>query len=77
MKADTEILPRGLLCERDAALWLGGVSVAHLRDAGIPRRVWGRRRLYDVRDLAAFRDGLPYETEGTAEDVASCDAAFG
>ena len=58
-----DALPRGLLSEGDAALWLGGVSTNFLREAGIPRRMWGRRRFYDVRDLAAFRDGLPYEGE--------------
>ena len=74
---DFEPKPRGLLSEGDAAVWLGGVSVNFLRAAGIPRRKWGARRLYDVRDLAAFRDALPYENEGTSEDESSCDAAFG
>lgn len=69
-------MPRGLLGEADAALWLG-ISKSTLRSLGIRRRVLGARRLYDLRDLAAFRDSLPYEDEGTTEDEARCDAAFG
>ena len=70
------MIPRGLLSEADAATWLG-VSVGMLREAGIPRRVWKRRRLYDVRDLEAFRDCLPYEGDAADEGEAACDAAFG
>lgn len=70
-----DAIPRGLLSEGDAALWLGGVSVNFLRDAGIPRRMWKRRRFYDVRDLAAFRDALPYEGEdGTVKEDGGCHA---
>ena len=73
---DRAAFPRGMLSEADAAAWLA-VSVGMLREAGIPRRIWRRRRLYDVRDLEAFRDGLPYEGDPLAEDEAACDAAFG
>lgn len=69
-------LPRGLLSESDAAKWLGICSTT-LRTLSIPRRALGRRRLYDVRDLEAARDNLPYENEGTDRAEASCDAAFG
>ena len=67
----------GLLGEADAARWLG-VSATMLRGLDIPRRVLGRRRLYDLRDLAAYRDALPYEDDLEAERAeARCDAAFG
>ncbi len=51
------------------------MSTGTLRKLHIPRKVLGRRRLYDRRDLDAFRDGLPYEDENKA--VESCDTAFG
>ena len=70
------IVPRGMLGESDAAVWLG-ISATTLRGLGIPRRVLGARRLYDVRDLAAFRDSLPYESGANSEDEAKCNAAFG
>lgn len=63
-----------LMGETDAAFYLG-ISATALRGTDIPRRVFGRRRLYDRRDLDAWRDGLPYEGENEA--VESCDAAFG
>jgi len=63
-----------LMGEGDAAFYIG-VSTGTLRKQHIPRRVLGRRRLYDRRDLDAFRDGLPYEDENREEE--SCDAAFG
>ena len=63
-----------LMGEGDAAFYIG-VSPSTLRGLSIPRRVLGRRRLYDRRDLDAFRDGLPYEDENREEE--SCDAAFG
>ena len=63
----------GLLSEPDAALWLG-ISASTLRGLGIPRRVLGRRRLYDVRDLIAYRDGLPYEGDEATAESNTCDA---
>jgi len=69
-------VPRGLLSEGDAALWLG-VSATTLRGLGIPRRSLGARRLYDVRDLEALRDALPYEGDSRSEEERACDAAFG
>ncbi len=63
-----------LMGEGNAAFYIG-VSPSTLRGLHIPRKVLGSRRLYDRRDLDAFRDGLPYEDENKA--VKSCDTAFG
>lgn len=63
-----------LMSESDAAFYVG-ISPSALRSTDIRRRVFGRRRLYDRRDLDAWRDGLSYE--GDNEAVKSCDAAFG
>ena len=63
-----------LMGEGDAAFYIG-VSPSTLRGLSIPRKALGRRRLYDRRDLDAFRDGLPYEDENREEE--SCAAAFG
>lgn len=53
-----------------AAIYLG-VSPNTLRSAGIPRRIWGARRLYDRTDLDAWADTLPYENAENGEN--SCD----
>lgn len=74
MPARAPLASLGLLSEHDAAAWLG-VSHTTLRDLPIKRRVVRSRRLYDLRDLQDFRDSLPYEDE--AEEVNTCDAAFG
>ena len=58
----------------DAAFYIG-VSPSTLRKLHIPRKVLGGRRLYDRRDLDAFRDGLPYEGEGNGR-ANTCDKAF-
>jgi len=63
-----------LMSEGNAAFYIG-VSAGTLRKLHIPRKVLGSRRLYDRRDLDAFRDSLPYEDEN--REVQSCDAAFG
>ena len=63
-----------MMGEGDAAFYIG-VSPSTLRGLHIPRKVLDSRRLYDRRDLDAFRDGLPYEDENKA--VKSCDTAFG
>ena len=71
--ADATFQP-ALMRAGDAAFYIG-VSPSTLRKLHIPRRVHGGLRLYDRRDLDAFRDGLPYENEN--REVQSCDAAFG
>lgn len=63
-----------LMGERDAARYLG-VSAGTLRKTGLPRRVWGSRRLYDRHDLDLFAGSLPYEHEDDAE-ARKCDEAF-
>ncbi len=63
-----------LMGEGDAAFYMG-VSPGTLRKLPIRRKVLASRRLYDRRDLDAYRDGLPYEDEN--REVKSCDAAFG
>jgi len=60
-----------LMGEGNAAFYIG-VSASTLRGLSIPRRVLGRRRLYDRRDLDTFRDGLPYEGEGNGR-ANTCD----
>jgi hypothetical protein len=75
-KVDPVSYPPGLLAEPSAARWLG-ISVSTLRTLGIRRRVIGRRKLYDLRDLAAFRDNLPYEDQGRETDEEACDRLFG
>ncbi len=63
-----------MMGEGNAAFYMG-VSPGTLRKLPIRRKVLGSRRLYDTRDLDAYRDGLPYEDENREEE--SCDAAFG
>ncbi len=66
-------VPARLLGERAAAEYLG-VSPTTLRGLGLPRRVLGARRLYDVADLEEFADGLPYEGE---PEKNTCDEIWG
>jgi hypothetical protein len=65
--------PVRLLGERAAAEYLG-ISPTNLRGLGLPRRVLGARRLYDVADLEAFADALPYEGESGGS---ACDEIWG
>jgi hypothetical protein len=69
------ILLPGLLTESGAAAYLG-VSSSKLRELELPRRMLGRKRLYDRRDLENYIDSLPYEGEDQNEDEGQCDAAF-
>ena len=69
-----DILPRRLYRASPAAVYLG-ISATKLRTLNIPRRVIDKIPLYDVRDLDAYVDGLPYEGESEGEN--SCDAVFG
>lgn len=68
-------MPRGLLSEADAALYLG-IGVTTMRGLGIPRRMLGARRLYDIRDLDEFRDTLPYEDQSNGR-ANTCDEILG
>lgn len=64
-----------LLSVSEAATYLG-LSATTLRGLPIPRRVHNSRRLYDIRDLDAYADTLPYEGE-ISDEAAACDRAFG
>ena len=71
--ADATFQP-ALMGEGNAAFYIG-VSPSTLRKLHIRRKVLGSRRLYDRRDLDAFRDGLPYEGEDNGR-ANTCDKAF-
>ncbi|MEJ6397006.1 hypothetical protein [Yoonia sp. 208BN28-4] len=57
-----------------AAQYLG-VSPTKFRDLGIAAKQDGGNVLYDVRDLDAWADGLPYRE--TADKGQSCEGVFG
>ncbi len=68
-----------LMSASEAARYIG-MSETTLRSLGLPRRVWGKRRLYDRYDLEAFVNAMGYEGEqiDTAErDREECDRLFG
>lgn len=65
--------PPRLMGEDEAARYLG-ISANALRAAGLPRRVIGRRRLYDVLSLDRYADSLPTDRDEPEEN--SCDQAF-
>lgn len=65
-------VPR-LLPAPAAALYLG-ISESTLRGLGLPRRMLGAKRLYDVATLDAYASDLPIEGE---EEANSCDGKFG
>lgn len=68
-------LPPATAVGVEAAAYLG-LSASTLRGLPIARRVHNSRRLYDIRDLDAYADDLPYEGE-TGNEVATCDRLFG
>lgn len=61
----THEFPPLLMPAPSAAHYLG-VSESTLRALGLPRRVIGRKRLYDRRDLDRWADSLPYEDHEVA-----------
>lgn len=68
-----------LLSSALAAGYLG-ISETHLRTLGLPRRVLGKRRLYDRYELDAFVDGLEFEdseADQLKKDQKECDRLFG
>lgn len=80
MPTPADITPRLLSAPRAAAYL--GVSATTLRGLPIPRRQLGGRRLYDIRDLDAYADDLPYidpvPEDGRRESEGACaDRAFG
>lgn len=83
MKVRTEAFPLTyqprLLPAPEAAKYIG-VSETTLRGLGLPRRVLGRKRLYDRFDLEAFVNSMRYdldEAESGEGDRAQCDRLFG
>jgi hypothetical protein len=71
MPVTREFAPR-LMPAPQAAHYLG-MSASTLRTLPIPRKESGAKRLYDVRDLDAYADDLPYEGESKEN---TCDAVF-
>lgn len=70
-RAELTFRPR-LLSASEAAAYLG-LSATTLRGLPIPRRMHNTRRLYDIRDLDAYADDLPYEGENRRN---TCDEIF-
>ncbi len=68
-------IPR-LLPAPEAAHYLG-ISESMLRTLGLPRRVLGAKRLYDVIDLDAYASSLPVEGESADAGANTCDEAWG
>jgi len=68
-----------LLAGPEAARYIG-ISEANLRTLGLPRRILGKRRLYDRYDLDAFVNSMEIEGqqfETLEEEQAECDKLFG
>lgn len=57
-----------------AAAYLA-ISESTLRTLGLPRRVLGGKRLYDVATLDDYVSSLPFE--GQEGEANSCDGKFG
>ena len=75
-RVDLTFPPR-LLSANAAAAYLG-MSATTLRTLPIPRKVYGRRTLWDRIDLDAFANELPYEgSEANDDEDKLCDRAFG
>jgi hypothetical protein len=66
-----------LLSANEAAAYLG-LSATTLRELPIPRKVLGRRKLWDRMDLDAYANELPYDgTDASEDEEKACDRAFG
>ena len=77
-KIDISYQPR-LMPAPEAARYIG-VSETTLRGLGLPRRVLGKRRLYDRYDLEAFVNAMSYDAEDASAadgDRDECDRLFG
>ncbi|WP_233252528.1 helix-turn-helix domain-containing protein [Maritimibacter sp. 55A14] len=75
MTVTLDFAPR--LMPAPAAAHYLGVGVTTLRGLPIPRRKLGAKRLYDKRDLDAYADDLPVESDREAPGDNTCDALFG
>lgn len=67
--------PPRLMKEPEAARYIGQ-SESTLRMLGLPRKVRGANRLYDIRDLDAYADSLQYEGNTECE-INPADSVFG
>lgn len=54
-----------------------GISQSKLLTRGIPRKIDGGNRLYDIRDLDSWVDSLQTEGECVRSDATAADDAFG
>ena len=73
-----EFVPR-LMPAPVAAQYIG-ISETSLRTLGLPRRVFGKRRLYDRYDLDAFANSMEIDDgeQNTLEkDIEECGKLFG
>lgn len=61
MPAARDLTP--LLMPAPVAARYLGVSESTLRQMGLPRRKLGAKRLFDRRDLDAYADSLPYDSD--------------
>ncbi len=76
MTARATMQPR-LMTAPMAAAYLG-VSATKLRELPIPRKALGSKRLYEIADLDAYADSLPYVDAPPPDDGDLCaDEAFG
>lgn len=66
--------PPRLMQAKAAAHYLG-VSASKLRTLGIPVRVSGANRLYDIHDLNAYADQLSY-ADSAADDTRQVDEVW-
>lgn len=73
MKNRHSVHPR--LLHASAAAAYAGVSVNTLRKLPVQRRMVRSKPLYDIRDLDAYIDELPYE--GEQQGANQCDEVFG
>lgn len=73
MKHPPLVNPR--LLTASAAAQYAGISINTLRKLEIPRRLVRSKPLYDMRDLDAYIDELPYE--GEHKGTTKCDEVFG
>ncbi|MEJ2019456.1 MAG: hypothetical protein P8X51_14560 [Maritimibacter sp.] len=64
------------LMQATAAAHYVGISVSKLYTLGLPRKMDGRNRLFEIRDLDRYIDALPYEDGSTTDGISVADAAF-
>ncbi len=64
------------LMKADAAAHYIGISVSKLYTLGLPRKMDGRNRLFEIRDLDRYIDAMPYEDGSTINGISTADAAF-